>query len=67
MGKTMTQRERNAERLRAAGEKAVLDKDTKRYWVYTCSRRPGEFYWLGKAGAVRIGRTISGSFVARLP
>ncbi len=67
-----TLQKRFAAALEARGE--VLVKKTERYWVYT-RRRPltdrgwiGNtplYYYLGKAGAVRVGRTIAESSAVR--
>ncbi len=54
----MTLRETVAKSLEALGEKRVTAK-TEKFWVYT--RSTGGFYFLGKNGAVRVGRTATDS------
>lgn len=57
----MTMQERYAERLAALGETEVPSKSRK-YRTFT--RRKGGFYFLGRNGAVRYGRSSSRSLAA---
>lgn len=54
----MTLRDTVAKALEAQGEKRV-EYRSDRYWVYT--RLVGGFYFLGKNGAVRVGKTATDS------
>lgn len=54
----MTLQDRFSQALESRGEKLI--KTTFRYRVY--SRAKGGFYYLGRAGALRVGRTIANSF-----
>lgn len=60
MAKTM--QERFAAALEGRGERIV--KRTFRYIVYS-RNHGGGFYYLGRSGALRIGRTIADSVPAR--
>jgi len=63
MAKT-TLHDRLVAALLAAGERLVPDAATRRYTVLTCShpKAPqGWHYYVGRAGALRVGSTASAS------
>lgn len=60
MAKTL--KERYIEGLKRICE--VLVKQTHKYDVYTCTRHPGSFYYVGRSGALRVGPTVAGSMPA---
>lgn len=47
--------------LKARGETIVQSRSTK-YIVFTRNRYPGEFFYVGKSGALRSGKTITDSY-----
>lgn len=57
--------ERNAAILLSRGEKELPSRSA-RYRCFTYKDSGTLRYWLGKNGAVRIGRTVSASYSARL-
>jgi hypothetical protein len=55
----MTMQMRLVVALQARGAKLVTPSPTRKYIVLT--REPWGFYYVGKNGALRVGRTVSGS------
>lgn len=55
----MTKRERVIAVLQAEGSREVPSKSRK-YRQFT-SDDPNQYYWVGKCGACRYGRTVTGS------
>lgn len=57
----MTLRDRVIEKLKARGCRE-LPSPSRKYRKFTYPQSSDRFYWVGKAGALRIGRTVGESF-----
>lgn len=56
----MTKAEQVIEILKGRGAREVTSTSRK-YRKFTYPNRPDQFYWIGKAGAVRVGKTVGDS------
>ena len=59
----MTLQERYITALQLRGSQIVPSRSGK-YVIMTRPEKPGTFYFIGRAGAVRYGRTATQSFAA---
>lgn len=57
----MTQHDQLCRGLRALGHRLDPNARTARYSVFTDAQRPGGHWYVGKAGALRAGATVTGS------
>lgn len=56
----MTKAERAIKFLIDRGSREI-SSSSRKYHKLTCPGKPDRFYWVGKAGAVRVGRTAGDS------
>ena len=57
----MTKTEKIVEWLKARGREEIIPSKSKKYRQFT-GRGPNSYYWVGKNGALRSGRTVRESF-----
>jgi hypothetical protein len=56
-----TQQEKLSHGLAVLGHKQVLDARTARFLVFADAYLADRFYYVGKAGSLRVGRNLSAS------
>ena len=58
----LTQQQRLVDALVATGRGTIVESRSRKY--ITLKRPDGGFYFVGKAGALRFGKTVTGSMAA---